>query len=143
MMNIFCYGVFDLFHFGHINYFKKIKELYPNSYLFVGILNDIEASKYKKKSILDEIKRKELVESCKYVNETTLDFPLIMTEEFMNKNNIDLVVHLFSDEEDLNKQIQFFKIPIKINKFLKLDYDKRISTVEMLNNNLISNKKII
>ena len=39
-MIIFCDGVFDLFHYGHVNHFKNIKDLYPDSYLIVGVLID-------------------------------------------------------------------------------------------------------
>ena len=45
-MIIFCDGVFDWFHHGHVNHFKNIKELYPDSFLLVGVLNDLEALKF-------------------------------------------------------------------------------------------------
>ena len=131
-MKIFCDGVYDLFHIGHVNHFEKIKKLYPESYLLVGILNDEETTKYKRKPIFNEEKRKDFVDSCKYVDETTFDYPAIITEEFMNKNNIDLVVHAFSDSNDFEKQLKFFKYPIEKNKFLKIDYDKSISSTEIL-----------
>ena len=56
-MIIFCDGVFDWFHHGHVNHFKNIKELYPDSFLLVGVLNDLEASSYKRKSHFNEEKR--------------------------------------------------------------------------------------
>ena len=137
-MIIFCDGVFDLFHKGHINHFKKIKELYPLSKLIVGILNDKETEKYKRKPIFNENKRKLCVESCKYVDDTILDYPIIMNEEFIKNNNIDLIVHAFSDENDFKKQRIYFDVPIKLNKMKILDYYKGINStllIKLLNNN--------
>lgn len=139
-MIIFCDGVFDLFHSGHINHFKKIKNIYPGSLLIVGILNDKEATSYKRKPIFNQEKRKSLVDSCKYVDKTTFDYPIIMTEDFLNKNNIDLVVHAFSNKLDIEKQKIYFEIPIKLNKMKIIDYNNGISTTELLNN---INKKYI
>tara|TARA_Y100000590_G_scaffold98485_3_gene112066 strand:- start:7460 stop:8488 length:1029 start_codon:yes stop_codon:yes gene_type:complete len=133
-MKLFCDGIFDVFHYGHVNHFKKIKKLYPESYLIVGILNDEESAKYKRKPIFDQNKRKELVESCKYVDQTTFDYPIIMSEKYINDNKIDLVIHAFCDETDFEKQRIFFDIPIKLNKFLKIDYDKSISSTSIINN---------
>jgi len=142
-MKLFCDGVFDLLHYGHINHFKKIKELYPNSYLLVGILNDEESTLYKRQPIFNERKRLQLVESCKYVDEVTLDYPSIMTEEFINTNNIDLIIHAFSDKNDFENQNKFFLVPIKLNKFKEIDYDKSISTTSILSNiNNNNNNKI-
>ena len=87
-MIIFCDGVFDLFHSGHVNHFKKIKDLYPKSYLFVGVLNDIEATGYKRKPVFNELKRLSLVDSCKYVDKATIDYPVLMTEEFILEHKI-------------------------------------------------------
>lgn len=132
-MKIFCDGVFDLFHIGHVNHFEKIKKLYPESYLLVGILNDKETTNYKRKPIFNQEKRKDFVDSCKYVDETILDYPVIITKEFMDENNIDLIVHAFSNSYDFKKQLEFFKYPIENNKFLKIDYDKSISSTKILN----------
>jgi cytidyltransferase-like protein len=139
-MIIFCDGVFDLFHFGHVNHFKQIKDLYPDSFLIVGILNDELSTNYKRKPFLNELKRKKLIESCKYVDKTIFDYPIIMTEQFIDENNIDLIVHAFNNKHDHDKQQKYFEIPIKLNKFKILNYDNNISTTSILNNiNTISN----
>ena len=133
-MIIFCDGVFDLFHFGHVNHFKEIKTLYPDSFLIVGILNDVISTEYKRKPIFDQYKRRKLVDSCKYVDKSTFDYPVILTEEFINNNNIDLVVHAFSSKLDEENQEKYFKVPIKLNKFRILNYNKNISTTKIINN---------
>ena len=139
-MIIFCDGVFDLFHFGHVNHFKQIKDLYPDSFLIVGILNDELSTNYKRKPFFNELKRKKLVESCKYVDKTIFDYPIIMTEQFIDENNIDLIVHAFNNKHDHDNQQKYFEIPIKLNKFKILNYDNNISTTSILNNiNTISN----
>ena len=131
-MIIFCDGVFDLFHSGHVNHFKKIKELYPESYLFVGILNDNESTSYKRKPVFNENKRLSLVESCKYVDKATIDYPDILTEEFINKHNIDLVVHAFSTKNDYENQLKYFEVPIRLNKMKVIDYNDGISTTNII-----------
>ena len=140
-MKIFCDGVFDLFHFGHVNHFKKIKQTYPKSTLLVGVLDDKECISYKRKPTFNQKQRLEFVNSCKYVDEVTLEYPSIMTKDYMDKNNIDLVVHAFSNKKDYEKQLHFFKIPIELNKFSVIDYDTRISSstiLDQLNENKIN-----
>lgn len=61
-------GVFDLFHMGHLNMFRRAKE--QCDYLIVGVVSD-ESVMVNKKTMpympLDE--RMELVRSCRYVDE--------------------------------------------------------------------------
>ena len=144
-MIIFCDGVFDLFHEGHVNHFKKIKYLYPDSFLFVGVLNDNEATDYKRNPVFNEQKRLSLVDSCKYVDKVTIDYPVIMTEEFMVDHKIDLVVHAFSNMSDYAKQLQFFEVPTRLNKMKIIDYNEGISTTNIINdinsNNILCDSK--
>mgnify|MGYP006083774917 CR=1 FL=1 len=100
-MIIFCDGVFDIFHIGHINHFKKIKETFKDCYLIVGVLNDNISTDYKRIPFFNQNIRLELVKSCKYVDEATLDYPCIMTNDFIKLKNIDYIVHAFSNKNDL------------------------------------------
>ena len=130
-MIIYCDGVFDLFHNGHINHFKQIKQLYPNSYLIVGVVSDSDASSYKRIPFFNYKIRHDLVFSTKYVDKC-IEAQLLLDEIFLDKYQIDLVVHAFNDKNDLDKQQEFFSVPIKLNKLQILDYTHGVSTTAII-----------
>lgn len=67
-------GVFDLFHVGHLNMFKRAKELCD--YLIVGVVTDEGVRKVKKvESFVPFEERIEMVRSCRYVDEA-VEIPL-------------------------------------------------------------------
>lgn len=67
-------GVFDLFHIGHLNMFKRAKE--QCDYLIVGVVTDEGVRKHKKTEPFIPFKERiELVRSCKYVDEA-VEIPL-------------------------------------------------------------------
>ena len=67
-------GVFDLYHMGHLNMFKRAKE--QCEYLIVGVVTDEGVRKYKKTvPFIPFEERIELVRSCKYVDEA-VEIPL-------------------------------------------------------------------
>ena len=121
-----------MFHYGHIESFRKCKELYPKVTLIVGIISDSVAANYKRTPIYPEHQRYALVKNSKYVDETITDSPLVITEDFMTKYSIDLVVHGFVNQEDQEKQDTFFQFPKSINKFRTIDYCQEVSTTYIL-----------
>ena len=67
-------GVFDLFHLGHLNMFKRAKE--QCDYLIVGVVTDEGVRKFKgTEPFMPFEERIELVRSCRYVDET-VEIPL-------------------------------------------------------------------
>lgn len=61
-------GVFDLFHIGHLNMFKRAKE--QCDYLIVGVVTDEGVRKFKKvEPFVSFEERIEMVRSCSYVDE--------------------------------------------------------------------------
>ena len=129
---IYTDGIYDLFHRGHVESFLEIKKIFPNCYLVVGVINDADATGYKRPPIYNELDRYCIIENLQCVDEMVRDAPLIVTEEFMNKYNIDLVVHGFSNPMDANKQDEFYKVPNKLNKFMEVPYYSKISTTGII-----------
>lgn len=67
-------GVFDLFHVGHLNMFKRAKE--QCDYLIVGVVTDEGVRKNKKtEPFIPFEERIEMVRSCRYVDEA-VEIPL-------------------------------------------------------------------
>lgn len=140
MIKIYCDGIFDLFHKGHLNHFKKIHSLFNEPiYLIVGIINDKISTDYKRNPIYNENQRYKMISSIIYVNEAIITDMLVIDENFLNKYKIDYVVHAFGDNNDKNKQNLFFEVPIKLNKFIEIPYNNEISTTELINKYLIEN----
>jgi len=130
---VYIDGIFDLFHIGHLESFKKTKKIYKNVFLIVGVISDDKASSYKRKPIINESDRYDIIQNIKCVDEVIFDPPLIIDKNFIEKNNIDMVVHGFFDDNDKEKQKHFFKVPIKLHKFHEIEYYKKESTSNIIN----------
>ena len=121
-------GVFDLFHVGHLDAIKQCAKLGTD--VVIGVVNDKDTESYKRVPIINETMRCEMIEACKYVNEVVFPAPLVVTPEFVKENNIDIVVHAFSDEDDYQKQKLFFG---NINLH-RIEYSTRTNTTQIINN---------
>lgn len=67
-------GVFDLFHIGHLNMFKRAKE--QCDYLIVGVVTDEGVRKFKEtETFVPYEERVEMIRSCRYVDEVA-EIPL-------------------------------------------------------------------
>lgn len=135
MKIVYIDGVFDLFHRGHLESLIKAKNIFNdtnNTLLIVGIVNDKDCESYKRKPIIKEDDRVEIIKNLKIVDDIIFPCPLIVTNEFLEKNNIDLVVHGFVDENDRQKQKEFFNEIVELGKFKEIDYYKETSTTKII-----------
>lgn len=127
---IYMDGVFDLFHKGHLEALKKCQKL--GNKVLIGVVSDSDCEKYKRKPIINENHRKEIIESIKYVDKVIFPAPLVITKEFIINNKITKVVHGFSDKTDIDKQKEFFKVPMNMNIFFNIGYYDKISTTSII-----------
>jgi len=88
-MNIITYGTFDTFHYGHLELLRRSKEL--GTKLIVAVSTDEFNLTKGKTSIFSFFKRKEWVESIKYVDLVIEETSWNQKENDIKKYNIDIV----------------------------------------------------
>jgi len=125
MKIVYVDGVFDLFHIGHINLLSNAKKL--GDYLIVGIISDEDVKNYKRLPIISHQHRIKMLKHCNIVDKIIESPPLVLTKEFIEKNNIDLVIH---GNDSL--QEEFFKVPIELGIMRYIPYTKEISTTKII-----------
>tara|TARA_E500000178_G_C16944045_1_gene717905 strand:- start:88 stop:501 length:414 start_codon:yes stop_codon:yes gene_type:complete len=132
-MIIYIDGIFDLFHRGHLESFKQIKDIYKDCFLIVGVVSDEDAMSYKREPIISYEDRCEIIKSIKYVDKVIEKSPLTVDIDFIKKHKIDLVVHGFASKEDEKKQEVFFKEITDLGLFEKIKYYDKTSTTSIIN----------
>lgn len=133
-MIVYMDGVFDLFHRGHLEAIKKVRSIAGvNGKVIIGVVSDNDALSYKRTPIINELDRLEIIKNIKDVDDIIFPCPLNISLKFIKENKIDKVVHGFSNEEDFNKQKDFFKELIENNLFEKITYYNKISTTDIIN----------
>ena len=128
MKRILLPMVCDLFHYGHLNFIKKVKDNNNNSQIIIGLYSDEDVKKYKRTPILNDNERKNILEGCKYVDKVIF-CPIDKHLEIVNQYNIDLVIHAHSKDED--EKYRFIWEEIE-DKFERYDYQGGISTSEII-----------
>lgn len=85
---IYCCGVFDMMHIGHMEMFK-----YLSNYgdVIVGVLSDETTASYKRLPVMTHSERCKTVAAAKYVVEVIENCPLDTSSVFIKKHKIDLV----------------------------------------------------
>eukprot|EP00698_Gefionella_okellyi_P004188 TRINITY_DN13904_c0_g1_i1.p1 TRINITY_DN13904_c0_g1~~TRINITY_DN13904_c0_g1_i1.p1 ORF type:complete len:284 (+),score=41.44 TRINITY_DN13904_c0_g1_i1:99-854(+) len=92
-VRVYADGIFDLFHFGHARALEQAKKVFPNTYLLVGVCGDEITHRLKGKTVMTDKERCECVRHCKWADEVVEDAPWFITQEFIDKHQIDVVVH--------------------------------------------------
>ncbi|KAI6189424.1 Choline-phosphate cytidylyltransferase [Aphelenchoides bicaudatus] len=132
-VRIYADGVFDLFHFGHAEQLRQVKQLIPNSYLVAGVCSDEDTRRYKNGStVMNTEERCEILSHCRYVDEVHRNPPFFPTPEFIDSLKIDLVAHdsipYQMDEENDDCYLPFKKA----DRFLVTQRAPRISTTSII-----------
>ncbi|KAK9989464.1 hypothetical protein SO802_029703 [Lithocarpus litseifolius] len=132
-VRVYADGIYDLFHFGHARALEQAKKLFPNTYLLVGCCNDELTHKYKGKTVMNEKERYESLRHCRWVDEVIPDAPWVLTQEFIDKHQIDYVAHdslPYADASGAGKDVyEFVK---SIGKFKETKRTDGISTSDII-----------
>jgi len=130
--NLIVYAdmVADLFHRGHVEFLKKVKNIYSNSYFIVGTHSDEDCISYKRIPIFCMEDRAEILRSCKYIDKVIENAPLRVTKEFIDKHKISVVVHGTDMNDFLTKEC--YSVPIKLGIMNFVSYYDKISTTTII-----------
>ncbi len=118
----------DLFHAGHVEFFKKAKAF--GDYLIVGVLADDVVEEYKRRPVIALKDRAKVIEACKYVDEVIVAPPLRLTEQMVRDLQISYVVH----GDDFNKELleDQYGVALKLGIFRTVPYTPGISTTQVI-----------
>ncbi len=120
--------VADLFHYGHVNFLKQARR--HGDFLLVGVHADEAVMVYKRRPILSMEERVASVEGCRYVDEVVANAPLEIDREWIEKHNIDLVMHGDDFSSDLERLC--YKVPMEMGIYRTVGYTDGISTTEII-----------
>ena len=128
MVRVYVDMVADLFHYGHVELLRQARAL--GDYLLVGVHSDDDVLAHKRKTILTMEERVACIAGCRYVDEVLPNAPWVTDLDWIEKHNINLVVH-GSDysQEDLKKTHAF---AIEMGILRTVGYTPRISTTEII-----------
>lgn len=119
MKNIITYGTFDILHPGHIYLFKKARCL--GDYLIVGLSTDEFAKEKGKKTVLNYLERKTLIESIKYVDKVIPEKSESQKLRDVGRYKIDTFVM----GDDWKKLPKYREPRIAMGKLCKVKFIKR------------------
>jgi len=118
----------DLFHYGHISFFKKAREF--GTKLIVGICSDDYVSAYKRRPILNLKERSEVIRNCVLVDEVVIGAPPATDKNFMELHRIDTVVASTEYSKEILKK--YYNYPQEVGSLRLVDYTAGISTTKII-----------
>jgi len=128
MIRVYADMVADLFHYGHVEFLRQVSAL--GDYVLVGINSDEVAEIHKRRPIQRMEERIASVATCEYVDEVIPNVPWVFNPMWIEKYDIDLVVH--GDDYSDAQQRRMYKVPIEMGIFHTVAYTKGISTTEII-----------
>ncbi|CAI9772775.1 unnamed protein product [Fraxinus pennsylvanica] len=132
-VRVYADGIYDLFHFGHARSLEQAKKLFPSTYLLVGCCNDEVTHKFKGKTVMTDMERYESLRHCRWVDEVIPDAPWVITQDFIDKHQIDYVAHdslPYADASGAGKYV--YEYVKSIGKFKETKRTEGISTSDII-----------
>lgn len=129
---VYVIGVFDLFHFGHVELLRRSKEL--GDKLIVAVNSDDMVASYKRTPFLNESDRLAVIKACKYVDDAFI-ISQYDNKEYIEKYEVNIIVH--GDDWELDSYMEQIRVTPEYLKELNcelvlLPYTKGVSTSELI-----------
>ncbi len=120
--------VCDLFHAGHVEFFRKAREL--GDRLIVGVHSDETVASYKPRPIQTMDERIAVVAACRYVDRAVPDAPLSCTEAHLDALGADFACH--GDDLSAGDIQRMYSELIPVNRLKVVPYTHGIASRELV-----------
>ncbi|KAJ1962804.1 choline phosphate cytidylyltransferase [Dipsacomyces acuminosporus] len=140
---VYVDGAFDLFHTGHIEFFKRAREL--GDYLLVGIHDDqtVNAVKGGNFPVMNLQERVLGVLQCRYVDEVIIGAPYTVTKDVLEDvYHVDVVVHGASDRPvDIDGKDPY-ALPKELGIYREIEHPNLSLTTTAIIDRIIENRHV-
>jgi len=128
VIRVYTDVVGDLFHWGHVEFFRLARDL--GDVLVVGVHDDDTVAAYKRRPTLTMDERISVVAGCRWVDEVVPSAPLVVDAEHLDRHRVDLVVHADDIGDDV--VAQWYAEPVARGIYRSVPYSPGISTTEII-----------
>ena len=128
MIRVYADMVADLFHYGLVEFLRQTSAL--GDHVIVGVNSDNEAAAHKRRPAQVMEDRIAAVAACEYVDEVIPNASWVFDETWIEKYQIDLVVH--GDDRSEEQQRFYYRAAIDKGIFRTVAYTNGVSTTEIL-----------
>jgi cytidyltransferase-like protein len=118
----------DLFHYGHVEFFRRARAL--GDVLVVGVHSDATVAGYKRAPVMTMDERISVISGCRHVDEVIPDAPASVSREWIERHQIDLVAH--GDDFDHGQLMAMYRAPHELGILRLVPYTRGISTSDVL-----------
>lgn len=126
--NVYVDGIYDLCHLGHKRAFRNALKF--GTRLLVGVINDKDATGYKRAPIMTAQERCDAVAACKYVHRVIPNAPCDgITPDFIMQHSIHVVA--YGEEYDYPED-KYYKVAREMKIGRVLPRTKGMSTSELI-----------
>lgn len=128
---VYTYGVFDLFHSGHVELLSEAKAL--GDKLVVGIFSDDVVRSFKREPVISLKHRMAVVESCRYVDQV-IEQKNLLPDENLRLVRPNILAKGPGAGWGGDKEVPGENVVKEISaKVVKLSYHDGISTSQIIN----------
>jgi len=121
----------DLWHYGHALLCRNSKKIGgSNAKLIVGICSDEDIMSYKRKPIMTALERGMAASACRWVDEVVFNSPFVLTEEFVDRMNINIVTHGNDHSSDSVKK--YYQVALDREMYHTVPYTNDVSTTDLI-----------
>lgn len=134
-VRIYADGVYDLFHYAHALQLRQAKMSFPCVHLIVGVVSSELCASHKNTPVMTSQERYMCVRNCKWVDEVVEDVPWVISQELIDKLQVDYVAHdeqPYAGAGSSAQMADVYQFVKEQGRFLPTQRTEGVSTSELL-----------